>query len=425
MQSTLELLRTDAEFLKFVAEHGNMSPEDSRHEYEMQKNEKYLQMHNRKIWQGKDGDWYTRTEDPNGKIRLRHATTRKTLEHLIINHYKTIEEHPTTSRVFKEWIDERIRYEEVELGTIDKARSDFNRFIKGTALEFKEIAKINEDTLTPFIKASIHDNKLTSKAWAGLKGLLFGIFAYAKDRKYTVFSISSYFGDLRLPKTIFRKTVTLDEEQVFSDEEIQKIASWITASKDRLSSLSNLGILLDFYTGLRAGELATLKFSDFNGNLLTVRRTETRHRSPDNNNYEYVVRDYTKGKAGARIIAIPDEALRIVEMIRKVNPSGDFLFMYDDHRLISDAFSKKLFRICKYVGIPKRSMHKIRKTYATILWDAGLLTEKAIITQMGHVDSQVTRDHYYYNRSSQSENVEKINSIFSGMVTEGNSLVRL
>lgn len=418
MQSTLELLRTDAEFLKFVAEHGNMSPEDSRHEYEMQKNEKYLQMHNRKIWQGKDGDWYTRTEDPDGKVRLRHATTQNALNQLIINHYKTIEERPTMSRVFNEWIDERIRYEEVELGTIDKARNDFSRFIKGTDLEFKQIATVNEDTLTPFIKASIHDNNLTAKAWAGLKGLLFGIFAYAKDHKYTDFSISSYFGDLRLPKTIFRKKVTLDEEQVFTDEEIQKIASWISANEERLSSLSNLGILLDFYTGLRAGELSTLKFSDFNENMLTVRRTETRHRSPDNKTYEYVVRDYTKGKAGARVIAIPDEALRIVDLIRKVNPNGEYLFMYGDHRLISDAFSKKLFRICKYVGIPKRSMHKIRKTYATILWDAGVLTEKAIITQMGHVDSQVTRDHYYYNRSSQNGNVEKINNIFSQMVTE-------
>ena len=417
MQTTLELLQTDPEFLQFVAEHGNMSPEDSRHEYEMQKNEKYLKMHNRKIWQGKDGDWYTRTEDPDGKIRLRHATTRKALDQLIINHYRTVEELPTISRVFSEWIDERIQYEEVELGTIDKARSDFNRFIKGTDLEFRQIATVNEDTLTPFIKASIHDNNLTAKAWAGLKGLLFGIFAYARDHKYTEFSISSYFGDLRLPKTIFRKKVTLDEEQVFTDEEIRKIASWITETEERLSSLSNLGILLDFYTGLRAGELSTLKFSDFNGSLLSVHRTETRHKSPDNKSYEYVVREYTKGKAGARIIAVPDEALRIVELIRKINPTGEFLFMYDDHRLISDAFSKKLFRICQYVGIPKRSMHKIRKTYATILWDAGMLTEKAIITQMGHVDSQVTRDHYYYNRSSQNGNVEKINSIFSQMVT--------
>ncbi len=417
MQTTLELLKTDADFLQFVAEHGNMAPEDSRRMYEMIKNEKYLNMHDRKIWQGKDGDYYTRTTDPDGKIRVRHAKTRDALEKLIINHYKTIEECPTVTRVFNEWIEERIRYEEVELGTIDKAKSDFNRFFGDTPLAFMHIANVNEDQLTPFIKSCIHDNKLTAKAWSGLKGLLFGIFAYAKDHKYTSFSISSFFGDLRLPKNIFRKSVKLDTEQVFTDEEIRKIVSWITEKEERMDSLSNLGILLDFCTGLRAGELSTLKFEDFNNNLLTVHRTETRHKSPDSDGYEYVVREYTKGKAGARMIVIPDDARWIVERIRRVNPNGEYLFMYGDHRLISDAFSKKLYRICDYVGIPHRSLHKIRKTYASILWDSGVLTEKAVITQMGHVDAQVTREHYYYNRSSSKENVPKINGIFTGMVT--------
>ena len=105
-------------------------------------------------------------------------------------------------------------------------------------------------------------------------------------KKYTSFSSSSYFGDLKLPKTMFKKTVTLDEEQVFTDDEIRKITAWITADSERLQSLSNLGILFDFYTGLRAGELSTLKYSDFEGNILTVKRTETRHKSPEGHGYE-------------------------------------------------------------------------------------------------------------------------------------------
>ncbi len=60
---------------------------------------------------------------------------------------------------------------------------------------------------------------------------------------------------------------------------------------------------------------------------------------------------------------------------------------------------------------------EIQKTYASILWDAGVLTEKAIIKQMGHVDAQVTREHYYYSRGSE-DNVEKSNSIFKPMVNQ-------
>ena len=413
----MNLLINHPDFLQFASEYGNLSFESLCHDFEMKQNEKYLNMHTRKIWQGKDGDFYTKIKRPDGVVRIRHAVTREALNRLIIAHYKEVEEHPTVRTVFEEWTDERIRYGEVELGTIDKARSDFDRYIKGTPLEHCHIDRVSEDILTPFIKGAIHDHQLSCKAWSGLKGILSGVFSYAREKRYTSFSISSYFGDLKLPKTMFKKTVTLDEEQVFADDEIRKITAWITADPERLQSLSNLGILFDFYTGLRAGELASLKYTDFDGNILTVRRTETRHKSLDGQGYEYVIREYTKGKAGARKIAVPDEALKIVSMIKAVNPFGEYIFMYGDHRLISDAFSKKLFRICKYVGIPRRSMHKIRKTYATILWDAGVLTEKSIINQMGHADSQVTRDHYYYNRSPQSDNIEKINSIFSSMVT--------
>lgn len=414
---TLELLQSDPNFLKYLAEHGSMFLKGSHKEYEMEKDRKYLEMHNRSIWQGKDGDFYTKVKGSDGKYRLHHATTREALEKRIIAHYKQMAERPTIRDVFEEWIKERITYGEVELGTIDKTRSEFERFIGGTSLENKDIQYVNEDILIPFIKSTIHDHQLTSKAWSSLKGILIGLFGFAKEKKYTSFSISSFFGDFHLPKTIFRKVIVKDEEQIFTDDEIRKIADWITSSPANLSSLSNLGILLDFYTGLRAGELATLKFTDFVGNELHVRRTETRHKSEDHDGYDYIVREHTKGKAGYRRIAIPDEALEIVKRIRLLNPNGEYLFMYGDHRLIGDAFSKKLFRICKYVGIPKRSLHKIRKTYATILWDAGLLTEKAIIKQMGHVDAQVTREHYYYHRGSE-DNVDKINSIFKPMVNQ-------
>lgn len=205
--------------------------------FDLQKNKKYLEMHKRMIWQGKDGDYYTKVVDDNGKVKIRHAVTRESLEKLIIKHYKGIEERPTVRRVFEKWMQDRIRYEEVELGTIDKAKVDFNRFIAPFSLASMHIGDVNADVLTPFIKASIHENNLTAKAWAGLKGILFGIFAFAKEQKFTDFSISSYFGDLRLPKAIFRKTVTLDEEQVFSDEEIKRIVHWITADEERLSSL--------------------------------------------------------------------------------------------------------------------------------------------------------------------------------------------
>ena len=60
--------------------------------------------------------------------------------------------------------------------------------------------------------------------------------------------------------------------------------------------------------------------------------------------------------------------------------------------------TKKLYRICDYVKIPRKSAHQIRKTYATKLLDSDV-PEALIIRQMGHVDIKTTHDYYYKDRT--------------------------
>lgn len=78
-------------------------------------------------------------------------------------------------------------------------------------------------------------------------------------------------GDLELSKNIFRQRIFTDEESVFTRKEVDKIVDYIDCHKE---SMINLGIKLVFETGLRAGELSALKAEDFDGNVITVRRTE-------------------------------------------------------------------------------------------------------------------------------------------------------
>ena len=54
---------------------------------------------------------------------------------------------------------------------------------------------------------------------------------------------------------------------------------------------------------------------------------------------------------------------------------------------------------CRKVGIPERSTHKIRKTYASMLLSSGI-DEKLVTSQMGHTDISLTKEIYYYNRDS-------------------------
>ena len=383
--------------------------------------QKYIDEHlkTRHIWQGKNGSWNTRWTELDGTVRLVSKRKREDLDAAIIAHYKAIDKRPTIAKVFHEWMEERMSFKEIQKGTYDRCITDFRRFFEPNGFDLKYIDAVTEDDLTEFVKASIRDRNLSPKGWANLKGIIFGIFAYAKSKKYTYLSISTYFGDLKLPRGMFRKVVVNDEEQVFTNEEVVRIVEWIFATEERMHSLTNLGILFCFYTGLRAGELSALKYSDFADNVLTVQRTETRSRS-ESGSYEFPIREFTKGRDGIRTIIVPPEGLRVLEMIREINPDGEFVFMDGSHRVKGDRFSGKLKRICDYLDITPRSLHKIRKTYASVLLDSGC-TEKLIMNQMGHTDIRTTLGQYYFQRRDRESNVQAVNDAFSNLFIAASS----
>ena len=80
------------------------------------------------------------------------------------------------------------------------------------------------------------------------------------------------------------------------------------------------------------------------------------------------------------------------------------MFMDNQGRRIrANRFNYWLHRACKKVGIPERSTHKIRKTYASILLGNNV-DERLITNQMGHTDIATTKGSYYFNRNSEDKN---------------------
>ena len=119
-----------------------------------------------------------------------------------------------------------------------------------------------------------------------------------------------------------------------------------------------------------------------------------------------------------KLIAVPtldilnDEAKKILATIRKKNPFGEYMFMKNGERILSRCFTLRLLRLCKKLGIPPRSMHKIRKTYATKLINGGV-DERLIIKQMGHTNINCTRDYYYYSDKTFEEAQAQIKKALS------------
>lgn len=396
------------EILRFIIDRGMLDLSDVQNSMEAMKREELLKQHPYKIWQGKDGKWYTYLPDEGKKDgrRLVKRGERTDLDNVIVEYWKKAE-RLVIKDIFEEWVSQKLAYGEIQKQTYDRYKTDFHRFFDNTDISKKDIRKITEDDLEIFIRNTIKNLELSNKSYSGLRLLIIGIFKYAKKRKYTGISITQFLGDLELPKKCFSKRIVKDEESVFTDIEVEKISKYIVENK----SLINLGIMLAFQTGVRVGELCTLKFSDIQNNKLCVRRTEIRYRNAEGD-YIYEVRESPKTEAGNRDIILNSEAQKTLKLIRRMNPFGEYMFMKNGKRIKEKAFSVKIVKICRYVGIKERSMHKARKTYATKLINGGV-DESLVIKQMGHTSIDCTKNYYYYNNKNDEEAARQIEAAIS------------
>ena len=169
--------------------------------------------------------------------------------------------------------------------------------------------------------------------------------------------------------------------------------------------------MLMFLTGIRVGELVTLKRSDFTGNTFNVRRTETRVKRMNEKGYEYQVKEYPKTKAGIRTVIIPENYKWLISKLKYENPFQEYIFVNDaGKRMTTNVFRRRLERLCKGANIVSKSPHKARKTYASILLDNNV-DNKMIEDLMGHTNIQCTELYYHRSRKSIERKAEILNDI--------------
>ena len=401
---------TDREILSFALENGMVDLHTIQKQIEMNERKKYLEMHNNDIWQGKDNGFYTYLPDERyekGRKLVRKSTKEK-LEDAIVKFYKSEEDTPTINRVFKQWANEKLEFGEVCKATYDRYELDFKKYLVGSALDNKSIRYITEDTLEMFIRKSIAEQNLTVKAYSNLRTLIIGIFKYAKRKKLTNLSISTFFKDLDLSRKAFKRNSKTKESQVFSEDEIPIILDYLRNNP----SIENYGIILCFQSGIRVGELSGLKYSDLVGKVLHIQRQEIRYRDFETNKCTHKIADYTKTEAGDRYIILTDSAVETIKAIRKLNPFGEYMMQDEKRKFWKNTFNDRLYKACDKCGLPRRSMHKIRKTYGTTLIDANV-DDSLIMAQMGHSDIATTRKYYYYSNKNSLHNSEQIEKAIS------------
>ena len=215
------------------------------------------------------------------------------------------------------------------------------------------------------------------------------------------------------------------KKEVFSEEDIKKIklAAWedYTSNPHFTTATASLGILLLFQTGLRVGELVALRERNIFDDHIFIESEEKREYNImiDNDkktvHCKYIGTTVSNAKTDAayREIPLTPEAKRLIELIRKTNKENgfqteDFLFVNKTQRMQENTILKRIYRYCDKVFIDRRSPHKVRKTFASLLVNSGLMDISEVSIILGHTNEKTLIDHYLYSTKTPKTQLERL-----------------
>ena len=368
----------------------------------MNRRKELLEKHVYKIWQGKDGKWYTYLPTDESR-RLVKRKRKEEVEDAVVDYWKEKLENPTIEEVFKEWNDRRLELQKISSATHLRNGQIFRKHFSEFGL--KRIKNISPEQIGDFLEEQIPKYDLTAKAFSNLKTITRGFLKRAKKRKLIDFNVEQLFQELDTSDSDFKRVIKEDYEEVFSEEEMPVIMDYLCKHLDT----PNIAILLMFVSGARIGEVVTLRHADFEGMSFRVRRTETRYW--EDGKYVCGVKEFPKSQAGVRTAVIPKEYSWLVERIRMLNPYSEYVFQKrNGERMHTHTVRARLRIVCNKLDIYPKSPHKIRKTYGSILLDNNI-DQRIVIGQMGHTNILCTENHYHRNRRSIEKKTEIISSI--------------
>lgn len=406
-----------------VAEYDNINIADIQQSIEAVQNKKILALHN--IWEQEiKGCHYFVVWLLDGNGRRQKQAKRKhreELEQVIIDHYKKVNATQTVTDLYNEFI--RYKADFVKPNTIQKYKSDWQRyFITDREFENKPFKSVKKTDIDVFLANMVNTHNLNVKAFNSACSLLRQMFIYAADNDY----ISD--NPFRVKQEIKKQCIPMrrkpSEQETYRDEEIRLICEEMERRFNNAPDNSApLGVMLVFELGVRIGELMAINLSDVDFEERTVyihSQLSANYDMSDIRNIRrngYKVVDYTKTPQGERIIPLTNRAIDIINRIIGTNERNGFhkdgyLFLNADGIQPPKAVEAQLRSGCNHIGIKYRSPHKMRKSYASTLFNHGVPIT-TVQKLLGHSEPSTTLRYYTFDNSDKSEVYENVKNVLN------------
>lgn len=173
----------------------------------------------------------------------------------------------------------------------------------------------------------------------------------------------------------------------YTKEEQEKIWKKIVQNPD---SVGYSAVAFQIETGLRAGELLALKWTDVDTAHCRMRIHATIINPQYTNKAEY--QDSAKSRSSNRAVPLTPKALAILKHLKE-RRTTEWVFEQDGDRYSYQKLTYQTKKLCREAGVKYHGEHVFRHTFATNCYYKGI-DVKILSRLMGHSSVQVTYNTY-------------------------------
>lgn len=349
------------------------------------------------IYKRKDGRWEGRYIKcyTNGKLKYGYVyakTYREVKEKLLenINSKQEVKNSIATSKLVFEiaaekWLDSITS--QLKESSIVKYRNILNSYLYPSFGKM-EINSITYSDITDFSTklincGGIKKTGLSPKTVSAVLSVLKSIFEYtAKDESIIIPDFSDIYIK-QCPKPM----------RILSVSEQSKLNQYLRNDL----SLSNIGILICMFTGIRIGEVCALKWKNvlFNERCISIESTAQRLQKFDiEGSRTEVVISEPKSPCSIRKVPIPDNLYYILRELKQGDE--DFLLTGNNKDVLEPRTLQNRFKaVIKKCGIDDANFHSLRHTFATRCVEVGV-DVKSLSEILGHASVNITLNRYVH-----------------------------
>lgn len=243
---------------------------------------------------------------------------------------------------------------------------------------------------------------LSSKTVTSIISVMKNVFAYAsKYGNYKVIDIRNFsIKQNQKPMRI----LSMSEQKILSEYLYKDL------------SLTNLGILVCLYTGIRIGEICALKWEDisFNEQYLYIHKTMQRiqNKNSEDITKTTILISEPKSEHSIRKIPLPDDLFKL--LIELKQPNNTYFLTGASHKFIEPRTMQNHFKKAIInCNIEKANFHALRHTFATRCVELGF-DVKSLSEILGHASVNITLNRYVHpSMELKQKNMNMFSNLFA------------